>query len=68
MSQKNTWTKGETMTKNNHHETSDSFLGGFTQYASSVWESWGKDVDEYVEDVMDTDRRSDIRRNNVQSF
>jgi len=59
MSQKNTWTKGETMTKNDHYEISDSLWGRMTQFGSAVWESWGKDVDEYVEDVMDTDRRSD---------
>jgi len=47
------------MAKNDNYEISDSFLGRVGQYASSVWHSWGKDVDEYVEDVMETDSRSD---------
>jgi hypothetical protein len=47
------------MSKTTNYEISDSLWGRATQYASSVWESWGKDVDEYVEDVMETDSRSD---------
>jgi len=47
------------MAKNDNYEVSDTFLGRVSQYASSVWDSWGKDVDEYVEDVMETDSRSD---------
>ncbi len=47
------------MAKNENYEISDSLWGRATQYASSVWDSWGKDVDEYVDDVMETDSRSD---------
>jgi len=44
------------MTNKDNYEISDSFLGRVSQYTSSVWDSWGKDVDEYVDDVMETDR------------
>ena len=47
------------MSKNDNYEISDSLWGRITQYASAVKESWAKDVDEYVKDVMDTDSRSD---------
>jgi uncharacterized protein Yka (UPF0111/DUF47 family) len=47
------------MAQNDHYEVSDSLWGRATQYASAVWKAWGKDVDAYVEDVMDTDSRSD---------
>jgi len=47
------------MIKADNYEVSDSLWGRATQYASAVWDSWDKDVDEYVEDVMDTDSRSD---------
>jgi len=45
--------------KDTNYEISDSLWGRATQYASSVWDSWDKDVDEYVDDVMETDSRSD---------
>jgi len=44
------------MANKDNYEISDSFLGRATQYASSVWDSWSKDVDEYVDDVMETER------------
>jgi len=47
------------MANKDNYEISDSFLGRVGQYTSSVWDSWGKDVDEYVDDVMETDSRSD---------
>ena len=43
------------MAKNDNYELSDSLWGRTTQYASAVWDSWGKDVDGYVDDVMETD-------------
>jgi len=45
--------------ESNNYEISDSLWERVTQYASAVSEAWGKDVDSYVEEVMDTDRRSD---------
>ncbi len=47
------------MKTNNNYAISDSLWGRITQYASAVKESWGKDVDAYVDDVMETDARSD---------
>ena len=41
-----------------HYESNDSLWTRVTDYNSAVWDSWGKDVEEYVDDVMDTDSRS----------
>jgi len=59
MSQKSIWIKEKNMSKTTNYEISDSLWERATEYASSVWDSWGKDVDAYVEDVMKTDSRSD---------
>ena len=47
------------MSKTNNHENSDSFWGVVTGYASSLWDSWDKDFDEYAEDVLETNDKSD---------
>ncbi len=47
------------MSKTNNHENSESLWGVVTGYASSLWDSWDKDFDEYVEDSLKTNDKSD---------
>ncbi len=47
------------MSKINNHENSESLWGVVTGYASSLWDSWDKDFDNYVEDALETNAKSD---------